>query len=61
MPVPLCRPFFMFDMFRQVDSSETRAHGGVGLGLDIVKKLTKALDGRVDVETVVPHLRFGQV
>lgn len=43
----------IFDRFTQIDGSSTRAHGGVGLGLHLVRELTRRAGGDVDVESVV--------
>lgn len=41
----------IFQRFHQLDSSETRNHGGVGLGLYIVKKYIEVLGGQIQVNT----------
>jgi signal transduction histidine kinase len=43
----------IFDRFTQIDQSSTRAHGGVGLGLHLVRELTRRFGGEVAVESVV--------
>ena len=45
---------YVFDRFRQADQSFTRAHGGLGLGLSIVKQVVEMHGGQVSAASDGP-------
>jgi signal transduction histidine kinase len=42
---------YVFDRFRQGDSSSTRRHGGLGLGLSLVRHLVEAHGGTISASS----------
>ncbi|GAB4471823.1 MAG: hypothetical protein Kow00124_09310 [Anaerolineae bacterium] len=44
---------YIFDEFRQVDSSSQREHGGTGLGLAITRNLVMMMEGTIRVQSKV--------
>jgi signal transduction histidine kinase/ActR/RegA family two-component response regulator len=45
---------YMFEPFRQADAASTRSHGGLGIGLTIVRRLTEMHGGTVSVASDGP-------
>ena len=41
----------IFEDFKQLDNSPTRAYGGTGLGLSICRRLAQMLGGRISVQS----------
>ncbi|MEO8600935.1 MAG: PAS domain-containing sensor histidine kinase [bacterium] len=45
----------VFELFRQVDGSDSRRYGGAGLGLYIVRRYVEQLGGRIDLASLPAH------
>lgn len=51
--IPLDKQNFIFERFAQVESCNTRLHGGTGLGLPIVKGLLDILGSSISLNSEV--------
>lgn len=51
--IPPGKQALVFEPFLQLDGSTTRKHGGIGLGLSIVKQLTHLMGGEINLESQV--------
>ncbi len=49
--IPATQLPMIFDRFRQIDSSSTRAHPGTGLGLALINQFVTLLNGKILVES----------
>ncbi|MBF0454320.1 MAG: DUF3365 domain-containing protein [Magnetococcales bacterium] len=49
--IPLEKQSLVFEPFSQADSSSTRRHGGVGLGLSLCRRLMDSMDGKIWLES----------
>jgi len=49
--IPISAEAYIFDAFRQIDSSASRRHGGIGLGLSIVKRLVTVMGGEIKLSS----------
>ncbi|WP_374764885.1 sensor histidine kinase [Yunchengibacter salinarum] len=53
--IPKEKQAVLFDRFTQVESSHSRSHGGVGLGLAICRELVERMSGTIHVSSKVGH------
>lgn len=49
--IPISAEAYIYDPFRQVDGSVGRRHGGIGLGLSIVKRLVTLMSGEIKLSS----------
>ncbi len=50
--IPEDKQSILFDRFTQVDTTHSRQHGGVGLGLAICRELVNRMDGIISVRSI---------